>query len=78
MRGEEGVNRQAPNLPLGRSSSPSHGSCSSVLHKEKPYQGRLRVPWLVSKTPSEDVGALFPPGAEGFVPRVGSTPEAIG
>lgn len=64
-------------LPLGQSSNPSHGSCSSTLHKEKPYQGRVTVPWLVSKTPAEDVGAHFPPGAEGFDPRVGSPHEAM-
>lgn len=77
VRGEEGVNRQAPNLPVGQSSNPSHGSCSSILHKEQPYQ-ELRVPWLVAKTPAENVGAHFPPRAEGFDPRVGSAHEAMG
>lgn len=77
MTKEEGVNRQAPNLPLEQRSNPSQSSYSSILRKEKPYQ-ELRVPWLVPKTRAEDVGALFPPGAEGFDPRVGSAHEAMG
>lgn len=47
---KESIDKLPGDWPSGQSSSPSHSSCSSILHKrEQPYQGRLRAPWFISK-----------------------------